>query len=217
MSKWIRASVVLASLAGFCTSSYAVAPGFYVGLMEGPATNSAGTQQAQVSATTTTPATAKSNQWGSRIYMGYKINQYAGVEGGLNYFSTIRYDTKEVNTCSSVTARVRDFDVVGKADYPLGSVDLFGKAGVAITYLTTSGALNPGSDPNNSSCGKSQYTTKYNPTFSVGASYDLSQNWVADLSWNRTSVGSAVGNVDFFALGISYHFVNIYCGQFLCG
>jgi len=194
--------------------AYAVAPGFYMGLMTGPATNTGGTQQVEVRPGVTTPATPRSNQWGSRVYLGYKVNNYAGIEGGLNYFSKISYDTKGVATCSGVDARVRDFDVVGKGNLQFSDFEIFGKAGVAITYLTTSGALNPGSNPNG--CGQTQHTTKFRPTVSVGASYDLSQNWVADVSWNRTMVGSPVNNIDFYALGISYHFVNVYCGQFLC-
>ena len=53
--------------------------------------------------------------------MGYKVNQYAGVEGGLTYFSGINYDTKGVQTCSGTNVRVRDFDILGKGDIPIGS------------------------------------------------------------------------------------------------
>src|SRR5579862_5093030 len=83
---------------------YAVAPGFYMGLMAGPATNSAGNQQVEVSKGVTTTAKPRSNMFGSRLYLGYKVNQYAGVEGGLNYFSTVRFDTGSVHTCSGVEA-----------------------------------------------------------------------------------------------------------------
>lgn len=201
-------------------NTYAVAPGLYLGLALGPATNSGGTVQAQVQAppgipsTTTTPASPKSNQFGSRLFLGYQLNNYAAFEGGLNYFTGIKYDTKGVPTCSSPQARVRSFDATVKGIMPFGSsFDAYGKAGAALIYYTTSGSLNP--DFTNE-CGKSTYVTQVRPTVSVGASYAFTQSWVVDASWNRTMVGGVINNVDFFALGLSYHFVNRYCGQFLC-
>ncbi|RDI39205.1 outer membrane beta-barrel protein [Aquicella lusitana] len=199
----------------FALQAYAVAPGFYTGLMLGSASANGGTQQAQTDTTppTTTPATPKSTQFGGRIFIGYKINQYAGVEGGLTYFSDIKYDTKDVDTCNTPKVGVRDFDIVGKGSFGLGSFEIFGKAGAAVVYERTSGALNPDLTRE---CGLSTNEVKFRPTVSAGASYDLSQNWVADISWNRVMVGGAISSIDFYALGISYHFVDIYCGQFLC-
>ena len=209
------------------SNAFAVAPGFYMGLMTGPATNS-GSEQQVLGDPPTFPdgtinlvtATPKSKQWGSRIYMGYQIGYYAGIEAGLTYFSGINYDTKNLPTCTGPSVRVRDFDIVGKGIIPFSPYfDVYGKAGVAITYVSESGAFNPpttNNPGNGSGCGRSKYTTKYNPTLSVGASMALSQNWVIDASINRVMVGGLPGNVDYFAVGFSYHFVDVYCGQFLC-
>ena len=140
--------------------------------------------------------------------MGYKISNYGGVEGGLSYFSTIRYDTNGVATLYQPSARVRDFDLLGAGYIPLrGGFELFGKGGVAITYETTSSAFNNGN---------SNYQTKFRPTISLGISYDITPSWVADLSVNRLMVGGIIKNVDMLAFGISYHFVDRYCCQFLC-
>ncbi|OGT41277.1 MAG: hypothetical protein A3F42_07305 [Gammaproteobacteria bacterium RIFCSPHIGHO2_12_FULL_37_34] len=206
--------IVIASIS--CSPAvYAVAAGFYMGLAAGPATNSGGTQQLQVeNSATTTPGNPRSNQFGTRIFMGYDFAQYIGVEGGLDYFSNVRYKTAAgTTTCSSATARVRDFDFLIKGMLPIKVIDVFGKAGVAITYLTTSGDLNPDL---NKHCGPSTNQILYRPMISVGMSYDLSQNWVADVSWARIMVGNVVSSVDFYGVGISYHFVDRYCGQFLC-
>lgn len=194
-------------------NAYAVATGLYTGLMLGSATNSGGTQQAQT-ATGTTPATPKSTQFGSRIYLGYKFSRYAGTEMGLSYYSSINYNTKGVQTCSGTNVRIRDFDLVAKGEYDFASVDVYGKAGAAFAYQTVSGGLS--GNGVNGACGTTQYTSKVKPTVSLGASYDLNQSWVTDLSWNRIMMGGPAGNVDLYALGIAYHFVNIYCGQFLC-
>lgn len=214
MCRRIITSLITIIAASFALNTQAVGPGFYMGLMMGPATNDGGTQQAQTGPFTTTPATPKSNQFGSRVFMGYQMNNYFAFEGGLNYFTGIKYDTKNVNTCSSVQARIRSFDVLGKGIFPFGEAfDVYGKAGVALVYQTLSGALNP---MFGSQCGKTTYSTKFRPAASIGASYAFNQNWVIDISWNRTMVGSVVKNVDFFGVGLSYHFVDKYCGQFLC-
>lgn len=207
------AIAVLTSL--LFSNAYAVAPGFYMGIMGGPATNDGGTQYVQpATGTTTIPATPKSSQFGSRLYMGYKINQYGGMEGGLTYFSGINYDTGDVPACSGVKVRVRDIDFVGKGSIPIGnSFEAFGKAGVGLVYVTTSSPMNPDFS---STCGNSNYSNKFKPVVSIGANYTLTQNWVAEASWTRIMVSSAVSNVDLYALGISYHFVETYCGQFIC-
>ena len=74
MSKRIfRHPLLIAATSLMFANTYAVAPGFYMGLMTGPATNNGGEQQAQVqgSATTTT-ATPKSTQIGTRILWATK-------------------------------------------------------------------------------------------------------------------------------------------------
>ena len=196
-------------------NAHAVAPGFYMGFSAGPATNSASDQQVGLlNNVGTTIAKPKSSQFGSSIYMGYKMNQYAGFEGGIQYFSGIKYNTADIPVCGGLSARVRDFDVVGKGQFPISSAfDVFGKAGMAFTYVTTSGALNSSAS---GACGKAQYNNKIAPTVSIGASYNINQSWVGDITWTRIQVGGIVSNVDFFGLGFSYHFVDRYCGQFLC-
>ncbi|MBX3708241.1 MAG: outer membrane beta-barrel protein [Gammaproteobacteria bacterium] len=206
-------------------NTYAVGSGFYMGVMMGPATNSGGDQQAQVDNPTAlelTPATPRSNQFGARVFMGNQFSQYAAIEGGLTFISKIKYDTKGVETCTGVSERVRSFDIVGKGIMPLGPYfDIFGKVGAAATYLTTSGALDPAFDITTNpedpiTCGKNTYKNKFSPVFAIGASYNLNQNWVTDLSYTTLQVGGKVSSVSMIALAISYHFVNKYCGQFLC-
>lgn len=208
--------IVTATLLLVSHSVYAVAPGFYLGLMTGPASNDGNAVPAQIQGATTdsTLVTPRSKQWGSRAMMGYKVSSYAGWELGLSYFSTIHYDTKGVETCSSLASRVRGVDFVGRASMTVRAVDVFAKAGVLAAYITTPGAFY--SAPADSTCGKTSNQIAYRPTVSVGASYDVSPSWVMDVSWTRQMIGGVVKNVDLLAFGISYHFVDQYCGQFLC-
>jgi len=202
-----------AAIGAVTCNVYAVAPGFYMGIMGGPATNDANSINAKTAnpPPVMTVANPSSSQFGSRAFMGYKVNQYAGVEFGLTYFSTISYSTAQP-TCSGTSARVRDFDFVGRFSYPFGGFEPYAKAGAAAVYTMTSGGLN--SSPND--CGDTQYNNNIKPTASIGLGYDLSQNWVTDISANKVWAPGSISSMTYFALGISYHFVDKYCGQFLC-
>jgi len=206
-------SAALISVAS--VNAYAVAEGFYMGVMTGPASNDGSTVNVltESGSPVTTPADPRSNQWGTRLFLGNKFNSYASFEMGGAFFSDINYDTKGVEPANSVNARVRTIDILGKLDYSFrNTIGVFAKGGIAITYLTLSGGLST----DNANPGKQSSEIRYRPTVTVGASYDLNQSWVADLSWNRIMVGDVVNSVDFFGIGISYHFVDQYCGQFLC-
>ena len=211
----MKKRILLCAISMLCSSAYAVLPGFYLGMMFGPATNSGETRQAQLmNVPATVEATPRSTQYGSSLLLGYKVNQYAGSEFGFTYYSGIDYDTKDLQTCSSANTRVRDLHALFRGSFPLGtSFDVFGKAGVALVYQTTSGALNPDFSQE---CGDSKVSNKPSGSFALGVSYDLSQNWVSDVSVNTLLAGGAAGNVTWYALGITYHFVDTYCGQFLC-
>lgn len=206
---------------------FGVAPGFYLGVMAGYATNNGDDQQATILNDPnfkTTLATPRKKQFGSRLFLGYKMNYIASIELGVTYFSKIDYDTKGVQTCTGASNRIRDIELLGKAEVGFLQFNLFGKAGVAVVYQTPSGAFNPpqpvpGSNPPYiapGTCGKSEYTTKWAPVVSVGVSYTLNQTWVFDVSATRIQTGGIAKSVDFYALGLSYHFVDVYCGQFLC-
>lgn len=235
----IKSAALVASLHTLLISNaFAVAPGFYMGMAVGPATNGGGNipaQLNQIPPPTTSAAIdfvvakPKSTQFGTRLFAGYKNNQYIGSEYGFNYFSEVSYDTSGRrnnpanlnNPCSGTNIRTYDFDVVIKGSVPVRSFEVFGKAGVAMMYQNTAGTFNlttakPTDSTTQPVCGASKNTFKFVPTFSAGASYDLSQNWVVDAAWTHTAVSGKLSSIDMYGLGISYHFVDTYCGQFLC-
>lgn len=205
--------LILAAISSVACNAYAVRPGFYMGLQGGPATNDATSVQSKTLNPPPVMVTANptSNQFGTHGYLGYKMNDYVGSEFGFTYFSTIAYNTSQ-QTCSSTNARVRDFDAMGRLSYPFNGFEPFVKAGAAAVFTMTSGGLNSG--PND--CGKTQYNNNVRPIASLGVGYDLNQNWVMDASATRLWAPGSISSMTYFALGISYHFVDKYCGQFLC-
>lgn len=241
MQKKIVSGLIIAGSL-MCVDAYAIDPGLYMGIMMGPAQNGGSTRQMQRDPiptaaspkAKTAAANPQSKQFGTRVFLGYKFNQYAGFEGGFTYFSGITYSFKDnVNNYQAAagrTARVRSADIVGKLDYSYSNtVGLFAKGGIAAVYTTTPGALNitnyhtvpspippPPAKYKIIQTGSNTYTTKVSPTFAVGATYDFNQNWQGEFSITRLFTGGSVNSITLYALGFTYHFVNIYCGQFLC-
>lgn len=226
VQKKILSGIILATAA---MNAYAIAPGLYLGLMMGPGSNDGKEQPLQVQPlptssqpqATTAPANPKSTMFGSRVFIGYKFNEYGAFEGGFSYFSGITFVLKDPNLVpvAGKTMRVRSIDLVGKLDYSYSNiVGFFAKGGVAAVYTTTPGALNITNynQKTGKNSGSNTYKTKLSPTFSLGATYDLNQNWQTDISWTRLATGGAVNYVNLYAIGLSYHFVDVYCGQFLC-
>lgn len=215
MHKRILSGLTLAAASMLSMNAYAVAEGFYMGAMFGPSTNGASETVAQTRSGTppTTRVTPKSTQFGSRLYLGNKFNQYASMEFGIAFFSRIKYDTKNVDTCNSPQIRTYDIDLLAKGEMQLGSFSIFGKVGPALVSMNESGSLSPDLSK---SCGETKRTINVKPELGIGVGYDLNQNWVVDLSAQRLFVGGNASSIDMYALGISYHFVDQYCGQFLC-
>lgn len=199
----------------FIANAHAMSPGFYLGLMTGPAINSGRSQSAQVlNSVTTTSVTPKRTQFGVRAFLGYKYNYYLSLESGITFFSRIKYDTHGVQTFSDPYVQVEDLDLVAKGEIPFYAFAAYGKIGVAAVHELVSGVLNPSGSPTFTS--NNRGSIKVRPTASLGLSYDATQNWQLDASLNRVVTGGPPSNIDFFALGFSYHFVDTYCGQFLC-
>lgn len=227
MKKIVRGSIA-AAIAMNAMNACAIGNGFYLGIMMGPATNNGSIIQAQAATPVPpplvlTPATPRSQQFAARIFLGNQFNQYAAIELGGTFFSQINYDTRGVPTAGGTNQRVRDIDLVGKGILPFYAFNVYGKAGIAALYITTSGGLNPTyvparPDDTNSAIirGSTTYSHKFAPTFSLGAAYDINQSWEADLSLNVLVVGGSINRMTYYALGISYHFTDKYCGQFLC-
>lgn len=146
---------------------------------------------------------------GERIFFGVQMNRYAGFEIGASNYAPSVYDTG-VTDSNEPTIRVYAIDIVGKGMYSLYNFTLFGKIGGAGVRETASSALI--SAPEQVLKG---YTSAH-VMVAVGASFDLNANWVLDLTASRIFKGANFPNADFVGLGISYHWVDLYCGQFLC-
>lgn len=177
-----------------------------------------------------------------RLFMGVNINEYAGIEMGYAHFAASEYDTDLVNKQIGVisqdpptpttapqpiptstedmltsTPAIREsaIDLGVKIMYPFQKFGVFGKVGMSYTRRSMSGSLtNQASDP---TAKRNGTVNQLLPEIAIGASYDFTPRWVVDFSMNRVLAGANnFKQIDFYAVGISYHIVTEYCGQFIC-
>lgn len=205
MNKIVQGTMTLI-VASLCQNAFAVTDGMYMGLDVGVAkikydTFTAGSPPATV--------TTSSSPIGLRLHMGYQFNQYAGFESGYTYFSRQTFSTSTSISNNTPSARLQSLDFLGKGIFSIQKFSVFGKLGGAAVYVTTSGSLQP------------PLSNKFQlrPEGAIGASYDFTQNWVVDLTASRIfgkNSGDSIPSINFISVGFSYHFVDDYCGQFLC-
>jgi hypothetical protein len=193
------------------TAAEATGPGAYVGLQFGQTKLD---NDPYIVATGAVPPFAVAEPTntgiGERLFFGIQMNRYAGFEMGLTNYAPSVYDP-DVPNSNQPAIRVYSFDIVGKGMYSLSSFTLFGKLGGAGVRQTISGAL--ADVPLNQ---LSKASNSGHVMAAVGVSFDLNPSWVLDITASRIFKGSNFAQADFYGLGISYHWVDLYCGQFLC-
>lgn len=147
---------------------------------------------------------------GERLFAGVQMNRYAGVELGISNYAPSVYSPDVPGSNNEPTIRVYAFDILGKGMFSLYNFTVFGKIGGAAARETASAAL----------IGAPQKVltgfVSAHVMAAVGLSFDITPNWVLDITASRIFKGSNFPNAEFYGLGFSYHWVDLYCGQFLC-
>lgn len=169
--------------------------------------------------------------YGGRLYFGYNLNSYFAVESGFTHYGASTYKTGTPspqlisgNPLGKPGIQENGVDFMGKGIFPIQSFNVFGKLGIAIVRTSLAGTLTttytapplvPPSGP--AAFTTATGTTNYiRPAAAIGASYDITPNWETELTISRAFGGGGFQSADLYSLGISYHFVDKYCGQFLC-
>lgn len=151
------------------------------------------------------------NGFAARFYWGYQFVDYLAIEVGYGYYSPETYNIPNGN---SPEVRIQALDFVGRGILPLWwDFNVYGKAGAALVFYSKGGLLAPSATEGHND-GISGMTMR--PEVGVGVSYSFTHNWSIDISATRIMKGSAVPNSDMYAIGLTYHAVDLYCGQFLC-
>ncbi len=203
---------------GFTFSAYAVQSGFYMGGQLGETNTHNKNHEFKLSDGTMTTTKPSTTGLGAGIFTGYQFNPYAAMEFGFIQYapSTYKPAGDVSGVCGNPQIRENALNLLAKGTLPFDNFGLFGKAGMAYLRSSPSGSLS--NDAMDGGCNSSgnHTTSTIRPMLALGVSYDVTQNWVADLSFSRVFGGGNVQSADFVALGISYHFVDKMCGQFIC-
>ncbi len=211
-TKRLSALIITSS---FFTVAQAIGPGFYLGAQAGVTNlnNTAQAVQTGVASPATQTVTPSNTGIGERFYLGVGINKYAAAELGYTHYAPSTYKTSPSTIVNTPAIRENGIDLVGKAMYPIRSFAVFAKLGATEISKSYSGSLQPISP----TAPRLAATNSFHPMIGLGVNYEITQNWVAELSWTRAlKGGNGFQNADFTSLGISYHFVDEFCGQFLC-
>lgn len=210
--------LTIAVLFSSVSTAYATGQGAYFGLMLGQS-NLNGQNQTFTVPTTFVPSGVvtlkpEGTGIGSRFFAGYNMNEYAALEAGFTFYSSMSYKT--TGATNTLKTRAASFEFLGKGMIPFSDTGFgaFAKLGGAYFATKTTGKVENSvvslSIP-------SQSSSVFRPVVAIGVSYDMTQNWVADLSYTSIRYSnSQIKNPSFLALGISYHLLDAKCGQFLC-
>lgn len=208
MTQKLKLIGIITTLWSLAATASATGAGFYLGGALGETNTNNRVRTVQ----TTPPVTVDPSNTGlgARIFGGYAVNQYAAFEGGFTRYSPSTYNVSSSLLPESPTIRENGVDLVARGSYPIYDFSVFGKAGIAFIRESLAGSLNTNPGQTNGT------STYIRPIGGIGVGYDFSANWVGELSYTRVFKGGNFQNADFISLGVSYHFVDKYCGQFLC-
>lgn len=118
--------------------------------------------------------------FGARASIGYDINKYFSIEGGYAHlFNSNHYSNEILDTFLKIRAPIKD------------NFNIYMKVGA--DYMFNFKSFSGGD---------------FGPAFGVGATYDFTPNWAADVSWTRytTQDHSLQPNTDFIGVGLKYKF-----------
>lgn len=225
----------------FALSVYATGDGFYIGMMLGQGNTNLPPQTVTftneepggtVQYTQTDVPASTSTSLAGRFFLGINFNKNVATELGFVHYPNTTFSAKNLTACfidpnnpqngciapdpnPEITMKepqIHEYgvDLLLKGMIPIGQFGVFAKGGLAYIRQSAAGSLTTTSPD-----GKSNAINNFvGPELALGVYYDLTPNWEVDFSASRVFHGDSPA--DMYALGFSYHFVTLYCGQFIC-
>ena len=234
----IKKSTLLCALITMCGFNLveAAGEGAYIGFIAGESnahntTLNVQTGVSQVAPTTSSdpttstppaavPVDPSNSGMAGGFIIGYAFNRYGAFELGYTHYASSSYSKPDGSQLThDSTINLNTIDLALKGSIPFKAVNIFGKIGILQAYQGFSGSLEPVTvQPSGKvvAAGNNLAVTAVRPVYGFGISYDVTQNWVVDVTYTTFTGGGGVQGADLLALGLSYHFVDLMCGQFLC-
>lgn len=161
---------------------------------------------------------------GYRLFVGFNINKYFGIEGGWSRYARALYVGRlpAGAAYSALTYYIHTYDVEGKLYMPLGNsgFNLYVLGGIARVVeniqfnnggIPTNGKI---ASPNNVSLGYNQ-THGYNnrPIYGLGANYNFTRHFMANIEVTQiqklnsfSNTATAVPTMNLATLNVAYGF-----------
>jgi opacity protein-like surface antigen len=222
--------------AGSFNLARATGAGAYIGILAGVSNAHNKTQNVQTGVSQVAPTTSSdptistppasvpvdpsNSGMAGGFVIGYAFNQYGAFELGYTHYASSSYSKPEGSQLThDSTINLNALDLALKGSIPFKAVNIFGKIGILQAYQGFSGSLEPVTvQPSGKvvASGNNLAVTAVRPMYGFGVSYDVTQNWVVNFTYTTFTGGGGVQGADLLALDLSYHFVDLMCGQFLC-
>ena len=203
-------AIALASLA-FMNAAHAATPGSYLGLGLG------WTRLATSDVLVGDSTTRDTGGLGGRVFGGYAINQYFGIETGYSRYAHSLYkasgNDEGISFNDSLEYKLTAIDVVGKVSFPLAETgfNVYALAGLARVHQDI--IVKSTDNADNSQMRVTASTYRIRPVYGIGTSYDINSNVTAGLELTRIQgVGNlqtsskAIPHATMATFNISYHF-----------
>lgn len=153
-----------------------------------------------------------SNNLGAKLLVGYRYNEYLGIEGAYTRFGKEKYNYSATGESGAGHIQVDAFALAATARLPLGNaLAVLGKLGVASVQSKYRESWVDSGTPGSSS--ESQTTAV--PMIGLGAEYAFSKNLSLRAEYETYGKARIVGEsgsgvakvkADMFSLGVGYHF-----------
>jgi hypothetical protein len=205
MSLKIKHVVLTSLILGYMAPAFAIGTGMYLGMDVGMSNTH---NHRRTLPNTNISTTANNTGVAGRFFLGGVGSKYFAAEFGITHYAESTY-TFPNGSSGSIHTNAFDFEAVPM--YPFGESGfyVFGKVGFAYLRAVQSRTLY--------TTGQQSVNSGAHPIIGLGAAYEMTSRWVADLSWTEVvSHANQLPSASLFGLGISYHITDTYCGQFLC-
>jgi len=207
MKKTTKAAIAVISLAGLVSIANAATPGFYVGGGLGYSRMDTSDLTSEIKDQISPVGGTVSNSralhgLGGRLFAGYSLNKYLGLEAGIAHYATEDYKVTVFGQTTKEEIEGNAIDVVGKVYLPINNsgFNVYALGGVA--YLKQEAKAS----------GVSESGKGLKPKYGIGASYDINPQLTASFEVSRVQGDNTalsktkLFNSDMASLNLAYNF-----------
>lgn len=219
MKKTAKLSVAALLLSTVTNLTYAAHPGYYVGAGLGPSKLETSKQDLFSDIDAKSVSNSRNlGGLGGRVFAGYNLNQYFGLEAGYARYARSKYNSSATGSngesaSASLDYSLYAFDLVGKGYLPLGETgfNAYALGGLARVSNTVDANVTVNKD---TILKTSPTTGKFRPKYGIGISYDVPHSPITtNLEFSRIQgMGNvktnirAIPSADMVTLNVSYNF-----------